>query len=195
MGFMVGCSHKEKASRWQDNSNDEKKVISLGENSLFLDEKDFFPGKQITSSEESVYTPQQEDPPFENYTFIEREQTEGANVAASSNQGSYTTGDMFGVIVYNGEIYSQIESTHCDDEMKKTYYGQFLGSALANIPSSCGAKPVSLDETLQKYNMNFSSNITGDIYAVNGHDVSERICIPEIYEGCEFIMIYGRKTA
>lgn len=110
-----------------------------------------------------------------------------------TNEGSVsTTGDVLGIIVYNGSVYRQVDSVFCDAEQKQSYCGEFLGTALMNIPSSCFDTPLTLEDILKEYPDDFSSNIPGDIYSASGYETTERLCIPELYEGCDFIMFYQK---
>lgn len=89
--------------------------------------------------------------------------------------------DMIGLVVYNGKVYTQAEYLWCDNETKKSFVGEFLGTASGTI-----------DEWSSKteYDKEFASNVTGDVYTVNGYDKDFRICIPQMNEDSEFIAFF-----
>lgn len=89
--------------------------------------------------------------------------------------------DMIGLVVYNGKVYTQAEYINCDETEKQTFVGEYLGTAIGNI-----------DEWSSKsvYDKEFASTIPGKVYAVNGYSKDFRICIPEMYDGCEFIAFF-----
>jgi len=86
-----------------------------------------------------------------------------------------TINDMIGFVVYNGKIYTQAEYLHVDKEAKKEFIGQYLGTA---------------NGTFSKDTTDFSSNIIGDVYTVNGYDKNFRICIPNMYDDAEFVAFF-----
>lgn len=92
-----------------------------------------------------------------------------------------TVMDMIGFIVYNGKIYTQAEYLRCDEATRKAFTGEYLGKASGTI-----------DEWSSKieYNKEFASSVTGDVYTVNGYDKDFRICIPQMYDGREFIAFF-----
>lgn len=91
------------------------------------------------------------------------------------------TMDMKGIIVYNGKIYTQAEYLECDQTTKKSFMEEYLGKASGTI-----------DEWSSKneYSKELASNVTGDVYSVKGYDKAFRICIPEMYDGCDFIAFF-----
>lgn len=80
---------------------------------------------------------------------------------------------MIGLVVYNGKIYTQAESLHCDESGLAQWLGEKLGTAKGN-----------LDEwsSQTEYDTEFASTIPGDVYAVNGFSKDFRISIPMRYE-------------
>jgi len=98
-----------------------------------------------------------------------------------SDNASGAAADMLGLVVYNGNIYTQAEYIRCNSEQKQAFIGNHLGTAIGNI-----------DEWSRQseYSTEFASTVTGEVYSVNGYDRSFRICISEMYDGCEFIAFF-----
>ncbi len=89
--------------------------------------------------------------------------------------------DMIGIVVYQGRIYIQAGFLECDNRTKKALTGEYLGTATGTIDEY---------STQDDYTQEFSSTIPGDVYTVKGYNKDFRICIPEMYEGCDFIAFY-----
>lgn len=72
--------------------------------------------------------------------------------------------DMIALVVYNGKIYTQAETVPYDEKL----LGDVLGTASGTI-----------DEWSQQseYAVELASNMTGDVYSVNGCDKDFRICV------------------
>lgn len=98
-------------------------------------------------------------------------------LSSSSNASMY----MIGLVVYKGKVYTQAEYINCNETEKQAFLGEYLGMAIGNI-----------DEWSSKslYDKEFASTIPGKVYAVNGYSKDFRICIPQMYEGCEFIAFF-----
>ena len=76
---------------------------------------------------------------------------------------------MIGIIVYQGQIYTEAESYYGADAQRiESLVGDYLGSAKGNI-----------DEwsTQDEYATEFASTAPGEVYSVNGYDKNFRICI------------------
>lgn len=88
---------------------------------------------------------------------------------------------MKGLVVYNGKVYTQAEYIYCDETDKQAFIGEYLGTAVGNI-----------DEWSSKslYDEEFASTVPGKVYSVNGYSKDFRICIPEMYEGSQFIAFF-----
>ena len=82
--------------------------------------------------------------------------------------------DMIGLVVYNGNIYTQA-ADYFDSEVQKieSLIGEHLGTAMGNI-NEWSSK--------NEFSNEFASTIPGEIYAVNGYDTDFRICIKLEYE-------------
>ena len=126
-----------------------------------------FPWDQIDEPEEGIYIP-----------AIELEPPE-SGVAA----------DIIGFVVYGGKVYTQAEYIWCDREEKEKYRGAYLGTAKGNYDCGCIEIP---EEEYEPIDMagDFTSNVTGDVYTVNGYNPAFRICIPNMYAGCDFIAFF-----
>lgn len=96
--------------------------------------------------------------------------------------------DMFGIVVYDGRVYTQAEYIDYEDAPSvKDLADEYLGTAVNSIESDCTNPTGSAQET---YHENFTANVSGDIYSVKGYDKSFRICIPKMYEGCGFMAFF-----
>lgn len=77
--------------------------------------------------------------------------------------------EMVGLVVYKGHIYTQAEDYLGEEAQRiESLVGEHLGTAKGNIDEWS-----SQDE----YATEFASNISGEVYSVNGYDTSFRICI------------------
>ena len=77
--------------------------------------------------------------------------------------------DMIGLVVYRGHIYTQAEDYSGEEAQRiESLVGEHLGTARGNIDEWS-----SQDE----YATEFASNISGEVYSVNGYDAAFRICI------------------
>ena len=119
-------------------------------------------------------------------------ESESAILQTSANNDFL--GDILGIIIYDGRVYKQSDLIYCDEDEKQCFCGAFIGSALANIPSSCSGSHMNLSDILKSYPDDLSSNITGDIYSVEGYETTEYLCIPELYDGCDFIVFYKNEN-
>lgn len=107
----------------------------------------------------------------------------GVNIPALElpKKNSEAAMDMIGLVVYNDKIYTQVQHLICNDEIKNTLIGEYLGTAKETIDEWS-----SQDE----YSTQFSSTIYGDVYTVNGYDKDFRLCILKIYDDGEFLEFY-----
>ena len=76
--------------------------------------------------------------------------------------------DMIGLVVYNGNIYTQAELLRCSEAEREALLGEYLGYATGGLDEFS-------DES--EYSQEFASNIAGEIYTVNGYDSAFRICM------------------
>ncbi len=92
------------------------------------------------------------------------------------------TMDVIGFVVYEGRVYTQAQYLYCDEADREKYKGTFLGTARNNY--GC------FEHDENDLTEDFTSSVSGDVYTVNGYDPDFRICIPEMYEGCDFIAFF-----
>ncbi|MBQ4562568.1 MAG: hypothetical protein IJA55_09595 [Clostridia bacterium] len=141
-------------------NNDTTERITLSTSSAF-------PWDQIDEPDEGIYIPAIELEPPESGAMI----------------------DMIGFVVYGGKVYTQAEYIWCDQNEKENYKEAYLGTAKGNYSDCCIVvpgdeyEPVDLTE-------DFTSNVTGDVYTVKGYNPAFRICISDMYDGCEFIAFF-----
>lgn len=77
--------------------------------------------------------------------------------------------DMIGLVVYNGNVYTQSESYYGSDALATDHLtGKYLGYATGSIDE------FSTDEN---YEEEFASTIEGKVFEVKGYDADFRICI------------------
>jgi len=79
--------------------------------------------------------------------------------------------DMIGLVVYNGNIYTQAEDYYDDEALRiESLVGDYLGYASGSI-----------DEwsKQEEYAHDFASSVAGKVYSVKGYDTDFRICIRE----------------
>lgn len=98
---------------------------------------------------------------------------------------AYESKDMLGLIVYNGKIYMQAEYLDYDsssyESAKQNFVDEYLGTASGKIDER---------SSKEEYQKEMASSVTGDVYSVKGYDKNFRICIPEMYEGGNFIAFF-----
>lgn len=105
-----------------------------------------------------------------------------------SNSSDGIQGDMFGIVVYNGRVYTQAEYIdYQENPSVKNLAGEYLGTTVNSIGSDCTNPTEFTPEFLSE---NLASNVSGDVYSVKGYDKAFRICIPEMYKGCGFMAFF-----
>ena len=83
--------------------------------------------------------------------------------------------DMIGLVVYNGQIYTQAETYWgADAERAEPLMDQYLGYASGSIDE--WSDP-------EAYGQEFASTMAGAVYTVKGYDPDFRICVWRVYEG------------
>lgn len=105
-----------------------------------------------------------------------------------SDSADGTHGDMFGIVIYDGRVYTQAEYIdYQENPSVKNLVGEYLGTAVESICSDCANLTALKLETMSE---NLAANVSGDVYSVKGYDKAFRICIPKMYESCGFMAFF-----